>query len=78
MINFATMTLLVVLVLFITVNLLNALALVQPPPSCSVRFDEISRGFGISKRTFNGVAYCEFLGVRYAEAPKGHLRFEVR
>uniref|UniRef100_A0A1Q3FP00 Carboxylic ester hydrolase n=1 Tax=Culex tarsalis TaxID=7177 RepID=A0A1Q3FP00_CULTA len=70
------MTLLVVVVMLLCIyfNLLNALVMAEQP--CSVRFDENSRRFGNSKRTFNGVSYCEFLGVRYAEAPKGHLRFE--
>ncbi|EAT48416.2 AAEL000530-PA, partial [Aedes aegypti] len=48
-----------------------------PVNSCIVEFGEQSRGRGISKRTFNGNPYCEFLGIRYAEPPAGALRFEV-
>lgn len=45
---------------------------------CTVNFAEGASGVGVLNRTFNGVEYCEFLGIRYAEAPVGPLRFKVR
>ena len=48
---------------------------------CTVRFgggqDGGGTGVGVLNTTFNGVVYCEYLGIRYAEAPVGELRFKV-
>ncbi|XP_058826588.1 juvenile hormone esterase-like [Topomyia yanbarensis] len=43
---------------------------------CSVIFGDGSSGVGVLNRTFNGVPYCEYLGIRYAEPPVGQLRFK--
>ncbi|XP_062559323.1 juvenile hormone esterase-like [Armigeres subalbatus] len=44
---------------------------------CVVKFvDNDASGIGVLNRTFNGVKYCEYLGIRYAEPPVGPLRFK--
>ncbi|XP_058463093.1 juvenile hormone esterase-like [Malaya genurostris] len=43
--------------------------------SCVVKFDSVSYGLGFVNETFTKVQYCVYLGVRYAEAPVGSLRF---
>ncbi|KFB40837.1 AGAP011509-PA-like protein [Anopheles sinensis] len=42
---------------------------------CQVNFDHASSGTGFLRQTFENSSYCTFLGVRYAEAPVGDLRF---
>lgn len=44
---------------------------------CTVSFGENASGVGVLNRTFNGVTYCEYLGIRYAEPPIGEHRFKV-
>ncbi|XP_062551765.1 esterase B1-like [Armigeres subalbatus] len=62
--------------------LLSFIALVQPEitfgldsESCDVKFQNGSYGEGTLNQTFTGVPFCTYLGVRYAEAPVGQLRF---
>ncbi|XP_055620245.1 juvenile hormone esterase-like [Toxorhynchites rutilus septentrionalis] len=43
---------------------------------CTVNFGENSSGVGVLNRTFNGIVYCEYLGIRYAEPPVGVQRFK--
>ncbi|XP_058835765.1 esterase B1-like [Topomyia yanbarensis] len=74
----AAMVVRVILVLVLSVcsstPALSAASSEQRP--CTVTFSERGRGSGVFKRTFNGLPYCEFLGIRYAEAPTAGLRFE--
>ncbi|XP_058456337.1 cholinesterase 1-like [Malaya genurostris] len=66
----------VILVLVLTTcRFTPSLSAVSENP-CTVTFSEQASGSGVLKQTFNGVPYCEFLGVRYAKAPVAELRFE--
>ncbi|XP_058834494.1 esterase E4-like [Topomyia yanbarensis] len=63
---------LIAVVLFVALFLDQNVA--QNP--CVVKFDSTSYGVGVSNETFTKVPYCVYLGVRYAEAPIGSLRFK--
>ncbi|XP_055627747.1 esterase E4-like [Toxorhynchites rutilus septentrionalis] len=62
------------IVIFCVVVLFFGASLQLEP--CVVKLDSTSYGVGILNSTFSGVSHCVYLGVRYAEAPIGRLRFK--
>ncbi|XP_055532301.1 esterase B1-like [Wyeomyia smithii] len=70
------MTVRVILVLLLSVCNFFAPLTASTLRSCVVAFSDHDDGSGVLKQTFNGVPYCKFLGIRYARAPIGELRFE--
>ncbi|XP_055599463.1 juvenile hormone esterase-like [Uranotaenia lowii] len=54
----------------------EARAQIPDSEKCRVQFVNGSTGVGVNRRTFNGVLYCEYLGIRYAEPPVGKLRLK--
>ncbi|XP_035787610.1 para-nitrobenzyl esterase-like [Anopheles albimanus] len=43
--------------------------------ACKVELSQKASAQGVQNRTFNDVAYCAYLGLRYARPPIGELRF---
>ncbi|XP_053695388.1 juvenile hormone esterase-like [Sabethes cyaneus] len=73
------MSVIVSIVVWSTILSLTTAGVGQQPEEnpCRVEFDDGSAGVGVLNRTFNGLAYCEYLGIRYAEPPVGSLRFQA-